>query len=66
MKKRILFWCHADFTYYFIAHYISKKYESEFYAIVDTAKKPSNFYKNQNYTKFSQMWFLQEEITKNN
>ena len=66
MKKRILFWCHADFTYYFTAYYMSKKYESEFYAIVDTAKKPSDFYKNQNHIKFSQMWFLQEEITKNN
>ena len=61
---KVLFWFPTDFTYFFNAYYFSKKYESKFFAIVDAPQKMSNFYKKQNFITFSKVWYLREEINK--
>ena len=35
MKDKLLFWLDQDFTHFGIGYYLQKKYEFDFYAIID-------------------------------
>ena len=48
MNKKIIFWLDSDFVQFGLAHQLQKKYESDFYAVVDITNKTKSFFQKQN------------------
>lgn len=62
MKNKIIFWLNADFTIFSIAKEIQKKYDADFYAIVDITDKPKEFFIHQKLIEFKKTWFYHDNI----
>ena len=62
MKDKILFWFGADFTHFFLSHYLQKKLDADFYSIIDITQKPRKFFESQNLVNFSKQWFFHDHI----
>ena len=62
MKDKILFWFGADFTHFFLSHYLQKKLDADFYSIIDITQKPRKFFESQNLVNFSKKWFFHDHI----
>lgn len=65
MKNKIIFWLNADFTIFAVAREIQKKYNADFFAIVDITNKPKEFFTNQKLIEFKKTWFYHDEINPN-
>ena len=65
MKDKIIFWLNADFTIFAVAREIQKKYNADFYAIVDITDKPKEFFINQKLIEFKKTWFYHDNINPN-
>ncbi len=65
MKNKIIFWLNADFTIFAIARELQKKYDGDFYAIIDITNKPKEFFINQKLVKFKKTWFFHDNINPN-
>ncbi len=60
MSTNILFWVSGALTTFCLAHYLQKKTDSNFFAIIDTYDKPRVFFKNQNLVTFKKTWFYHD------
>ena len=56
MNKKIIFWLDSDFVQFGLAHQLQKKYESDFYAVVDITNKPKSFLQKQDINKFHKLY----------
>ena len=64
MRKKILFWITTDLIQFYIAYYLQKKIDSDFFAIIDTYDKPKTFFKNQQLVNISKSWFYHDYFQK--
>ena len=64
MRKKILFWITTDLIQFYIAYYLQKKDEFDFYAIIDTPYYPKQFFEQQNLVKFKKIWYLYDFVNK--
>lgn len=64
MRQKILFWITTDLIQFYIAYYLQKKDEFDFYAIIDTPYYPKQFFEQQNLVKFEKVWYLYDFINK--
>ena len=60
MAANILFWINGALTTFCLAHYLQKKTDSNFFAIIDSYDKPKVFFQNQNLVKFKKTWFYHD------
>jgi hypothetical protein len=65
MKPKIIFWLNADITIFSIANVIQKKYDADFFAIIDVPNKPKKFFQQQHLVKFAKIWFYHDHIKPN-
>ena len=61
-KDKILFWFDVDLEQFGIAHAIQKKYDADFFAIVDINDQIKNFFNNQNLVQFKKIWFYRDFV----
>jgi hypothetical protein len=54
MNKKIIFWLDSDFVQFGLAHQLQKKYESDFYAVVDITNKTKSFFSKTKYNQISE------------
>ncbi len=62
MNDKILFWVNGALTNFCMAHYLQKKNDSDFFAIIDVYEKPKKFFQNQKLVTFQEMWFYHEHF----
>ena len=65
MKPKLLFWLGADFTHFFLSHYMQKKLDADFFSIVDITNKPKPFFNSQTFVNFKKSWFYHDNIKPN-
>ena len=61
-KDKILVWIGAELLHYFLINGLQKKYDADYYAIIDITNKPKEFFQNQNFVEFKKIWFYHDEI----
>ena len=61
-KDKILVWIGAELLHYFLINGLQKKYDADYYAIIDITNNPKEFFQNQNFTEFKKIWFYHDEI----
>ena len=66
MNDKILFWVDGALTNFCMAHYLQKKIDSNFFAIIDVFEKPKNFFENQKLVTFQKKWFYHDYFKKFN
>jgi hypothetical protein len=66
MKDKILFWLDMEWIRFGIAKFLQESYDCDLYAIMDTDKVATNFYKRQDIVKFQKVWYYRDYILKNN
>ena len=66
MDEKILFWIDSKLTYFGLAHYLQKKINAEFYAIIDITNKTKTFFQEQKFVNFEKYWFYFDYIKKEN
>jgi hypothetical protein len=64
MKDKLIFWLDADITNFCLAYYLQKKYEADYFAIIDITNKPKKFFQEQKLVDFQKTWFYHDNITK--
>ena len=62
MSSKILFWINGSLTSFCIAYSLQKKFNSNFYALIDSYDKPKSFFQNQNLVKFQKTWFYHDHL----
>ena len=62
MKNKIIFWIDAFLLHYCLAFYMQKKYDAEYYGIVDISNKPKSFFQTQELLKLKKFWFYHDQI----
>lgn len=62
MKDRILFWLDGDLLYYCLSYSLQKKYDADFYAMIDVPDKLTKFFQEQKFVKFNKIWFYHDHI----
>ena len=62
MKNKIIFWMDAFLLHYCLAFYMQKKYDAEYYGIVDISNKPKSFFQTQELLKLKKFWFYHDQI----
>jgi hypothetical protein len=65
MKDKIIFWIDGALTHFCLAHYLQKKYDADYYAIIDAINKPKKFFQEQQFVKFQKVWYYHDHIAKN-
>ena len=63
MKDKLLFWLDQDFTHFGIGYYLQKKYEFDFYAIIDITDKTKKFFEKQDLIKFQKVWYYFDNVS---
>ena len=66
MTDKIIFWLDAGLTHFGIANSMQKKYDAEYYAIIDVGNRPKKFFNAQDFVKFEKTWYYHEHIKKVN
>src|SRR5690242_6155095 len=66
MKDKILFWLDMEWIRFGITKFLQESYDCDLYAIMDTDKVATNFYKKQDIVKFQKVWYYRDYIIKNN
>lgn len=62
MDKKIIFWIDGVITQFGLAHYLQKKNNYNFYAIIDIYNKPKKFHQEQKFVNFEKVWYYNDEI----
>ena len=65
MKPKLLFWLGADFTHFFLSHYLQKNMDADFFSIIDITNKPRMFFESQTLVNFEKSWFFHDNIKPN-
>ena len=63
MKSKILFWLDMEWIRFGIAKFLQDLYECDLYALIDTDKVATDFYRNQNLVKFSKVWYYRDYVS---
>ena len=66
MKNKILFWLGAELTHFCIAYALQKKFDADYYAVIDITKKPKVFFQKQELVKFDKVWYFFDHVKKQN
>ena len=66
MSDKILFWISRDLLHFGIAKHIQDNYECESYAIIESHKKPREFFKKQDIVHFEKTWFFDDLVSYSN
>lgn len=64
MNNKILFWQTSDWYDYNLAYSLQEN-DLRLYAIIDTVKKPKEFFLNQKFVNYEKIWFYHDAIKKN-
>ena len=64
MNNKILFWQTSDWYDYNLAYSLQEN-DLRLYAIIDTVKKPKEFFLNQKFVNYEKFWFYHDAIKKN-
>jgi len=64
--KKIIFWLDMEWIHFGIAKFMSEQLDFQAFAILDTDKIATSFYKEQDLMKFEKIWFYREYINKMN
>ena len=62
MPSKILFWTNGALTTFCLAYYLQKKFDSDFYTIIDTYDNPKSFFQHQQLVKFQKTWFYHDHF----
>ncbi len=62
--KKIIFWLTNDLTYFGLAYSLQKKYDFQFFGILDVTSIFRKFFESQNFVKFEEKWFFHDNVTK--
>jgi len=62
MKDKILFWLDVDLEHFGLAHSFQKKYDADYYAIIDINDQIRIFFEKQNLVKFKKIWFYRDYV----
>lgn len=62
MKNKIILWIDAFLLHYSITYYMQKKYDAEYYGIIDISNKPKQFFQNQELVDLKKSWFYHDHI----
>ena len=62
MSDKILFYLDNDLKHFFLSHYLQKKIDAEFYAIIDITNNPKKFFEKQKFVDYKKSWFLHDNI----
>lgn len=65
MKDKILFWLDMEWIRFGIAKFLQESYDCDLYAVLDTDKVATDFYKRQDIVKFHKVWYYRDYILKN-
>ena len=65
MTNKIFFWINAFLLQFCLANYLQKKYDADYYAIIDITSRPKKFFQTQDLVKFQKTWFYHDHINKN-
>ena len=60
MKEKILFWISGDLTHFCLSYNLQKKYDAEYYAIIDVPSRLRSFFEMQKFVKFKKIWFFND------
>jgi hypothetical protein len=64
MKKKIVFWFGVEFTHFCLANIIQKKFDADYYSVVDITTNPRTFFENQTLTSFKKTWYFFDHVKK--
>lgn len=62
MKPKIFFWINAYLLPFCLAYSLQKKYDADYYAIIDITNKPKKFFQTQDLVQFSKTWYYHDYI----
>ena len=60
MKEKILFWISGDLIHFCLSYNLQKKYDAEYYAIIDVPSRLRSFFEMQKFVKFKKIWFFND------
>lgn len=63
MNNKLLFFIDDSFSHFGVANFLQKKYDGEFFAIIDVSQSVNNFFKNQKIVQFRNIWYLRNEAS---
>ena len=63
MKDKILVWIGGTFLHFCIAKYIQEKHDCDLYSIIDADYEKTQFFENQQLTKFQKVWYYRDYVT---
>ncbi len=66
VKDKILFWIDMEWLKFCIAKFLQQNYDCQLYAIFDTDKISTNFFKKQKIVNFEKTWFYRDYIKNDN
>ncbi len=62
MKDKILFWLDGHLLYFCLAYSLHKKYDANYYAIIDVPDRLKKFFSEQEFVEFEKIWFYHDQI----
>lgn len=64
MVAKILFWLGVEFTHFCLSYAMQKKFDAEYYSIIDITAKSRKFFEKQDLVKFNKTWYFFDYVTK--
>ncbi len=62
MKDKILFWLDGHLLYFCLAYSLHKKYDANYYALIDVPDRLKKFFNEQEFVEFEKIWFYHDQI----
>ena len=62
MKDKILFWLDGHLLYFCLAYSLHKKYNADYYAVIDVPDRLKKFFSEQEFVQFEKIWFYHDQI----
>ncbi|MGH2612694.1 MAG: hypothetical protein ACRDFB_06540, partial [Rhabdochlamydiaceae bacterium] len=66
VKDKILFWIDMEWLKFCIAKFVQQNHDCELYAIFDSDKISTNFFRKQKIVSFEKTWFYRDYVKNNN
>lgn len=64
MVPKILFWLGVEFTHFCLSYAMQKKFDAEYYSIIDITAKSRKFFEKQDLVKFNKTWYFFDYVIK--
>ena len=63
MVKKIIFWIDESYIPFFMAKFLQKKINFDFYVIFDINYVTQKYFRNQKLVNFKQVWFFRDYLS---